>query len=152
MPTRGRGADSTITVSGPGGEVTITIRGSVLLDAAREAFAEANDLVRQQAFQEASRRKWPWPNPPSPRDVVRDGLLRSSITAEVEPGSDGMVWLHTVGVAYAAPVLLGYRQRTASGIRTYPGRNIYRDPVTRRMRGAFDAAYARLLRQKGGTA
>lgn len=136
----------TIRVTGPGGEVVIRVNAGGLIDAAVAAFTEANQYLQTAAAQEATRSKWEWPNPPSPRDVVDSGILRSSIRAEPEPG-DGTAWLHTVNVAYAAPVLLGYRLRTASGIKTFPARNIYRQPLTGGgFRKVFDGAYARALR------
>lgn len=140
----------TIRVTGPGGEVVIRVNAGGLIDAAVGAFQEANQYLQTAAVQEATRTKWAWPNEPSPRDVVRPppigGGLRSSIRGEPEPG-DGTAWLHTVNVSYAAPVLLGYRLRTKAGIKTFPARNIYRQPLTGGgFRKVFDTAYARLLR------
>lgn len=138
-----------IRVTGPGGEVIIRVNAAALLEGALAAFGEANEFLQTAAVQEASTTKWAWPNEPSPRDVVRPppigGGLRSSIRAEPEPGT-GDAWLHTVNVAYAAPVLLGYRLRTASGIKTFPARNIYRDPLTGgRFFAVFNAAYRQRL-------
>jgi hypothetical protein len=145
---RRSGIQSNIRITGPGGEWTIQVNADALLDAAQEAFAEANQFVDSAAKAEASRTKWPWPNDPTTRDVVDSGRLRSSITAEPEPQAPGgldVAWLHTVSVAYAAPVLLGYRQKTAAGIKTYPARNIYLVPVRDRMQRVFTGAYLRRL-------
>lgn len=148
MSIRRGTAQSQIRITGPGGEWTISLNADALLDAAQEAFTEANQFVQAGAVAEASRTKWPWPNEPTTRDVVDDGILRSSITAEAEPapapGLD-VSWLHTVNVAYAAPVLLGYRQVVGGRIKTYPARNIYLVPVRDRMQRVFTGAYLRRL-------
>lgn len=147
---------SQIRVSGPHGEVIITLNADSILAAARDAFTEANQFLQTAAVGEATRSKWDWPVGQSPRDVVAPppfgGALRSSITAAPEPGGTDPAWLHTVGVSYAAPVLLGYRIKTRSGIRTMPARNIYLVPVTKRLQGVFTGAYARRLRAMPGSA
>lgn len=121
-------------------DATVTIRVDEILQQHRAAFLDANLAMENLAKREATLRKWDWPNDPSPRDVVDSGRLRSSIFAR--PDGDLTEWLHAVDVAYAIPVLLGYRL----GTKTYPGRNIYDEPL-RRLPRLFANAFTR----RGGT-
>lgn len=45
---------------------------------ALESFKEANELFASDAAFEITSAKWDWPNAPSPRDIVDDGVLRDS--------------------------------------------------------------------------
>jgi hypothetical protein len=144
-----------VVVRGANSELILELTTDQIEAAALDAFSDANQLLKTEAVREATTTKWPWPQGQSPRDVVSEppggGQLRSSITAEPEPGT-GDAWLHTVGVDYAAPVLLGYRTQSATGqIRNWPARNIYQRPVERAFRTAFDAAYRRALVRIGPT-
>ena len=107
------------------------------------AFLDSNLLLENRAKLEATKRKWAWPNEPSPRDVVDRGGLRSSITGRPDSPTE---WVHAVNVSYAAPVLLGYRR----GTRNYPARNIYKDPLERFARSFETAFRRRTAADRGG--
>lgn len=122
-------------------EADVTIRVDEITRRHELAFLDANLALENLAKREATLRKWEWPNDPSPRDVVDYGQLRSSITAA--PDGTLLEWLHAVNVEYATPVLLGYRV----GTKTFPGRNIYAEPLKRLPR-----LFANAFRRGGGGA
>lgn len=53
-----------------------------LIGAAEAAFKDANMLLGRQFQQSITANKWPWPNEPSPRDIVDTGQLRDSYADE----------------------------------------------------------------------
>lgn len=109
-------------------DVEIRIRVDEITRAHELAFLDANLALDNLAKREVKLNKWQWPVGQSPRDVVDRGGLGSSI--QVVPDSP-TEFVHSVGVDYAAPVLLGYRVRTRSGFRNMPARNIYAEPLTK---------------------
>lgn len=117
-------------------EADVTIRVEEITRQHELAFLDANLALENLAKREATLRKWDWPNPPTKRDVVDFGQLRASILAR--PDGNLREWIHSVNVEYATPVLLGYRR----GTRTYPGRNIYEEPL-RRLPKLFANAFTR---------
>jgi hypothetical protein len=139
-----------IVTSGASSEVTIDLQVDAITRAHELAFLDANLAIDNLAKREVKLRKWPWPIDPSPRDVVDRGQLGSSIQA-VPQDSSLREWTHSVNVNYAAPVLLGYRVRTARGFRNMPARNIYREPLAK-LGGIFERAFRRRSRSTGGDA
>lgn len=137
-----------ILTTGEGAEIAIELEVDKITREHELAFLDANLALENLAKQEVKLRKWSWPVEPSPRDVVDRGGLGSSITATPEDETS-REWVHAVNVNYAAPVLLGYRVRTARGYRNMPARNIYKEPLTQFAR-IFARAYARRARSAPG--
>lgn len=146
--TRVPGRPVRIVTSGSSSEVTIDLNVDTITRAHELAFLDANLAIDNLAKREVKLRKWAWPIDPSPRDVVDRGALGSSIQA-VPQDSSLREWTHAVNVNYAAPVLLGYRVRTARGFRNMPARNIYKEPLTK-LAGIFERAYRRRSRAAPG--
>jgi hypothetical protein len=137
-----------ILSTGEGAQIAIELEVDEITKAHELAFLDANLALDNLAKKEVKLRKWAWPIDPSPRDVVDRGQLGSSIQATPQDET-GREWIHAVNVNYAAPVLLGYRVRTARGYRNMPARNIYREPLSK-FAAIFGRAYARRARGNPG--
>lgn len=107
----------------------LDLNDDAVLQAVSDAFTEANEILGRQAQQEITANKWAWPNPPSPRDIVDHGQLRSSYGGDREGDS----YAHTWATGYATAVKEGYVTRSGS---TMPGRDWTKEPL-----GRFDETF-----------
>lgn len=83
-------------------------------DAAREAAKDTFTLLNQEFQRAITAKKWPWPNPPTTRDIVDTGSLRQSNTLGISNMTAVFRWTKS----YASFVHEG----GISGRRNYPAR------------------------------
>lgn len=83
-------------------------------DASREAAKETFTLLNSEFQRAITAKKWPWPNPPTTRDIVDTGSLRQSNTLAIS----GMTAVFRWTKDYATFVHEG----AISGRRNYPAR------------------------------
>jgi len=121
--------------------MTANINFSAVDQALNEAFKEAMFLLGQEFTKAITDNVWDWPNPPSPRNIIDTGRLRSSQQVNFqEEGVATFSW----PVDYAIYVHQGYTMRDGS---TFPGR-----PWTTKALETFDvsATISTILQRKLG--
>lgn len=123
------------------GNVTLDLNDAEIVEAFEDAFVSANEALEPQFTREITASKWNWPNNPSPRDIVDDGILRQSY--EATPGRT--VFDHSWNVDYAVAVHEGAVRAEGPD---FPARPWTEAPLERLPRNFEKLAKARLGRIK----
>lgn len=114
----------------------VSIDVSKISDRALAAYRDTMLLLEREFDQAISSNVWEWPNPPSPRDIIDQGLLKGSKTvSQINETTTQFTWSKD----YSLYVHEGYTMKNGA---RYPGR-----PWTKYALEKFDidATYQKLL-------
>lgn len=126
-------------------DFVLKLNDAAIIQQARAAFKEANELFAREALAEIDAKKWDWPNETersngsvvgSPRNIVDQGGLKGSYQPDAKPDE----YSHTWDADYAAAVALG---AVLSDGTTLPARNWTEEPAKN-----LESNYEQLLEVK----